>query len=242
MSPWREVTHVNRQRVSGAGKRLLTFMGSRLPARAVHAIRIAAGYVSVGKWVVERGYADAPRVAGRNRVFDAMLNVVGNDAVAYLEFGVFEGVSLRYWSARLTNPDSELHGFDSFEGLPESFDSAHPMGRFDRGGKPPHIEDTRVSFHVGWFEATVPGFAVPAGKRLVITLDADLYSSTKLVLDSLDRYIVEGTLIYFDELSRIDHEPAAFDDYVQRTGKRFTAVALESTLNTGAFICVGPRS
>jgi hypothetical protein len=46
----------------------------------------------------------------------------------------------------------------------------------------------------------VPGFVVPEGKRLVITLDADLYSATRLVLDSLDKYIVKGTLIYFDEL------------------------------------------
>jgi Macrocin-O-methyltransferase (TylF) len=234
--------HVNRHRVSRFGKRLLTLTGSRLPAKAVHAIRVAAGYVAVGNWVALRGYADAPRVASRNRVFDAMLNVVKNDAVAYLEFGVFEGASLKYWSARLTNPDSELHGFDSFQGLPETFDSAHPMGRFDRGGNPPHIDDARVSFHVGWFEATVPGFVVPEGKRLVITLDADLYSSTRLVLDSLDRYIVEGTLLYFDELSRIDQEAAAFDDFVRRTGKRFTAIALESTLNTGAFICMGPSS
>jgi len=171
-----------------------------------------------------------------------MLDVVGSDAVAYMEFGVFEGASLRYWSARLTNPESELHGFDSFEGLPETFDSAYPMGRFDRGGKPPHIDDPRVSFHVGWFETTVPGFVVPEGKRLVITLDADLYSSTRLVLDSLDKYIVEGTLVYFDELSRVDHEPAAFDDYIQRTGKGFNAVALESTFNTGAFVCVGTGS
>jgi hypothetical protein len=39
--------------------------------------------------------------------------------------------------------------------------------------------------------------------------------------------------------SRIDHEPAAFDDYAESAGKRFDAVALESTLNTGAFICTG---
>jgi Macrocin-O-methyltransferase (TylF) len=229
---------VNKQIVSKAAKRILTRSGSLLSTPAVHAIRVAAGYVSVGHWVKERGYSNAPRVASRNRVFDAMLHVIGNDPVAYLEFGVFEGASLKYWSARLTNQESELHGFDSFKGLPETFDSDHPMGLFDLGGEPPHIKDPRVSFHVGWFEATVPGFAVPGNKRLVITLDADLYSSTILVLDSLDRYIVEGTLIYFDELSRIEHEPAAFDDYIHRTGKRFSAVALESTLNTGAFVCV----
>jgi hypothetical protein len=233
-----EAIHMDK-RVSTAGKRLLSLAGSRLPGSAVSAIRVAAGYVAVGNWVAQRGYADAPRVPSRDRVFDAMLDVCGSDAAAYLEFGVWEGASLMYWSAKLTNPDSELHGFDSFEGLPETFDSTCPMGQFDRGGKPPDIEDSRVAFHVGWFEATVPGFVVPEGKRLVIMLDADLYSSTKLVLDSLDRYIVEGTLIYFDELSRFEHEPTAFDDYIQRTGKRFTALALESTLNKGAFMCHG---
>jgi hypothetical protein len=137
---------VNNHRITWSGKRLLTLTGSRLPAQAVHAIRVAVGYVSVGNWVAKRGYSDAPRVANRDRVFDAMLDVVEGKAVVYLEFGVFEGDSLRYWSARLTNPESELHGFDSFEGLPETFDSAYPMGRFDRGGKPPIIEDPRVSF------------------------------------------------------------------------------------------------
>lgn len=40
----------------------------------------------------------------------------------YLEFGVYKGESLRYWARELKHPDSKLHGFDSFEGLPKDFD------------------------------------------------------------------------------------------------------------------------
>lgn len=99
------------------------------------------------------------------------------------------------------------------------------------------IDDDRVQFHVGWFEDTLPPFVVPSGKRMVINLDADLYSATRLVLTLLDKHIQPGTVIYFDELSRVDHEPAAFDDYRRSTGKRFDALALDKSLNAGAFIC-----
>lgn len=223
--------------LSSLAKQVLARVGTLLPARTVHGMRVATGYVAVGSWVAGHGYAMAPRVAGRNQVFDAMLALVRDEPVAYLEFGVFDGISLRYWSTALTRPDAELHGFDSFLGLPESFDASMPLGYFDRGGTPPAIDDDRVTFHVGWFDATLPQFTVPSGKRLVIALDADLYSATRLVLDTLDPHIVVGTLVYFDDLSRIDHEPAAFDDYMSTSGKSFRPLAFEATLNTGAFIC-----
>lgn len=225
--------------LSRIARRTLARVGSRLPAGAVHGLRVATGYVAIGHWVQQHGYGNAPRVGSRNAVFDSMLALVADEPVAYLEFGVFEGASLRYWSQRLHHPDAELHGFDSFRGLPASFDAAHPMGLFDLDGQPPTVDDPRVSFHVGSFEDTIPEFEVPRDKRLVITLDADLYSSTALVLATLDPHIIEGTLIYFDDLSRIDHEPAAFDDYLTRSGKRFTPLAFEASFNTGSFICRG---
>ncbi|MBV8139332.1 MAG: hypothetical protein JO121_27440 [Deltaproteobacteria bacterium] len=52
------------------------------------------------------------------RLFDLIARQIQNKVVLYLEFGVFEGNSVRYWSKLLENPGSMLHGFDSFEGLP----------------------------------------------------------------------------------------------------------------------------
>jgi len=205
----------------------------------VHNLRVACGYVAAGRWVADRGFATSPLVSNRNEVFDSVLALVENEPVTYSEFGVYEGASLRYWSQGLHHPDSQLHGFDSFEGLPENFDSRYGKGHFDVQGKLPVISDDRVTLHIGWFEDVLPSFQLPDSRRLVIALDADLYSSTRFVLEHLSDSIVEGAIIYFDELSRIDHEPAAFDDFMASSGKRFRAIALESNFNTGAFVCLG---
>ena len=226
-----------RKNIAAKSKNALARFGAHLPAGAVNGLRVATGYVAVGRWVKDNGWEDAPRVGSRGRVFEAMMTEVGDAPVAYLEFGVWEGASLRRWVKGIPHPQAEFHGFDSFVGLPETFDANYVAGHFDKGGRTPDIEDERVRFHVGWFEDTLPDFVVPTGKRLVITLDADLYSATKFVLDTLDAHIGPGSLIYFDELSRVDHEPAAFDDYRNATGKRFEPIAFERNLNTGAFIC-----
>jgi hypothetical protein len=42
---------------------------------------------------------------------------------SYSEFGVFKGKSIKYWSQLNTHTDSLLHGFDTFSGLPESWDN-----------------------------------------------------------------------------------------------------------------------
>lgn len=226
-----------RTRAASAAKLTLTKLGGRSPGSLVRGVRIATGYLAVGEWVRRNNWSEAPRVPDRNAVFDAMIAQLEGDSVVYLEFGVHMGTSFKHWVERAKHPEAEFHGFDSFEGLPETFDAVYQAGHFDVGGKTPDIDDPRVHWHVGWFEDTLPTFTVPVGKRLAITLDADLYSATKLVLATLDEHIVPGTLIYFDELSRIDHEPAAFDDYRRTTGKKFEPVAFNNTLNHGAFVC-----
>ena len=45
---------------------------------------------------------------------------VQDQRVLYLEFGVFRGRTIRYWSRKLRHPETRLHGFDSFEGLPDA--------------------------------------------------------------------------------------------------------------------------
>ena len=217
-------------------KALLTAAGRRLSEPMVARVRTASGYLAVGRWVSSHGWDKAPRVASRNAVFDAMIGETVGEPIAYLEFGVYEGRSIRRWVEKVSHPQAEFHGFDSFEGLPETFDAAYPRGHFDVKGQTPNIDDARVHWHVGWFEETLPSFKPPTDKRLVVTLDADLYSATKFVLNHLNDHMKPGTLVYFDELSRVDHEPAAFDDFCSATGKTFEPLAFEKTLNTGAFI------
>ena len=217
----------------------LTRVGAALPVRVVQNLRISLDYMALGTWMKVHGFDTPDRFAHRFRVFDRIAEHVG-EPLLYLEFGVFQGKSIRYWSSILRQPDSRLYGFDSFEGLPETFDDRLGLsaGTFGTEGRIPEIDDTRVAFVKGWFAEILPRFEVPDHRALVIALDADLYSSTILVLRELDEHIVPGVVIYFDDFAHVDHEPRAFADYMAESGKEFQLLCTERSLNRPAFICV----
>jgi hypothetical protein len=68
-------------------------------------------------------------------------------------------------------------------------------------------------------------------------MDADIYSSTLYVLRHLRRYIVPGTFVYFDEMNHVEHEPRAFDDFVDETSLGFQSLSADKTLAFVAFEC-----
>lgn len=221
-------------------KWLLTKLGKRLSERRLHGLQMVLNYMKLGRWMAENGFEVGARSPTRRGVFAAVAERVRSGPVLYLEFGVFEGKSMRYWSEALEHPDALLHGFDSFEGLPENFDVGGPYvkGSFDVGGEVPVIDDSRVSFFKGWFEDVLPSYEVPEHDLLIVNIDADLYSSTTYVLNFLERHIRPGTFIYFDDLSRLDHEPRAFVEFMTRTGRRFRLVRADRSLNRAFFECV----
>jgi Methyltransferase domain len=111
-----------------------------------------------------------------------------------LEFGVATGRTIRHW-ARLW-PDETIHGFDSFEGLPETWLWNIRQGHFAQ--KLPRVPGN-VQLHQGWFEETLPGWLEHQGPVAFLHIDSDLYSSARYVLDALKHRIVPGTVIVFDE-------------------------------------------
>ena len=199
----------------------LTRVGARLSPTRIRQLNSLVNYLEVGRWLKANGFASEPRFADRWLMYDALAAPISAVRVLYLEFGVYEGYTLRRWARLLKNPESSLHGFDSFEGLPESWDETRPRGTFDVKGQIPQYDDPRVSLHQGWFEETLPHFAPPAHERLVIHIDADLYSSAKFVLDTLRDSIEPGTVIIFDEFCDRMHEMKAFDEFLRATGARF---------------------
>lgn len=221
-------------------KQGLAWTGSRVPKRRLLDTQMVINYMRLGRWLRDHGYKFPVVVANRERCWDHIAEAIGNEPVLYLEFGVYEGAATRYWSRLLNHPNSELHGFDSFEGLPETFEERQGIdrARFDVGGQIPMVDDPRVTFHKGWFEDTLPTFVVPEHSQLFLNLDADLYSSTMCILKHLDKWIVPGTLIYFDELSYVNHEALALDDYMQTTGKRFEGVVTEWSRNRAVLRCI----
>ena len=91
-----------------------------------------------------------------------------------------------------------MHGFDSFEGLPEAWHN-EPKGSYSTKGVIPSVQEN-VVLHNGWFEDSLPGFVekYQAPVRFINT-DCDIYSSTKTVLELLAKQITPGTVIVFDE-------------------------------------------
>ena len=111
-----------------------------------------------------------------------------------LEFGVASGRTIRHW-ARLW-PNDTIHGFDSFEGLPETWLWNIRKGHFAQ--KLPRVPDN-VHLHQGWFNQTLPAWLNHQGPVAFLHIDSDLYSSARYVLDTLTERIVPGTVIVFDE-------------------------------------------
>jgi hypothetical protein len=205
-------------------------------------LQALVNHMRIGRWMRDHGFQFDRALPDRWDVFDVMLQRVQDERVLYLEFGVFKGRTTRYWSARLRHPESVLHGFDSFEGLPEEW-AGHAKGHiFDAQGEIPVIDDPRVRFFKGWFNQVLPTYTVPPHDRLVLIMDADLHSSTTCVLQHLRPHIRPGTLIYFDEMNHPEHEPRAFDEFMRETGLKFKPIAADRTLTYAGFECVGERA
>ena len=143
-----------------------------------------------------------------------------------LEFGVGHGKSIRRLASKT---DQFIHGFDSFEGLPESW--AHlPKGAFNRSGHAPLAPD-HVKFHVGLFSQTLPAFLIKNEDPIkFLNIDCDLYSSTKTIFDLIESRIVAGTVIFFDEYLGFkdwrNHEFKAFQEAVKRNGWLYDYLAI----------------
>ena len=137
-----------------------------------------------------------------------------------MEFGVYRGKSLRAIAHRSAQ---EVHGFDSFEGLPQDWSFFQKKGRFSLHGQAPHFDEPNIRVHQGYFERTLPLFLAqhPEPARF-IHIDCDLYTSTRTVLELLRPRIVSGTVILFDEYLNYPgwqkHEYKAFQEFVAQAG------------------------
>ncbi|MGD1216044.1 MAG: TylF/MycF/NovP-related O-methyltransferase [Terriglobales bacterium] len=113
----------------------------------------------------------------------------------YCEFGVYRGETINFIASLVSG---EVHGFDSFEGLPEDWKQGHEKGTFALASLPEVQPNVRL--HKGWFEDTIPTFREQHPEPIAfLHLDADLYSSTRTVFELLGDGIVAGTVIAFDE-------------------------------------------
>ena len=216
----------------------------RLPVSSQPFEKLAC-WIRFSRWCITRGrsagkFRAFPDLTRKNReqLYEDVVQREGleNEIVDFIEFGVFRGESIRRWCQLLDHPETRLVGFDTFTGLPEQW-LANPAGTFSTDGKPPKIEDARCSFQVGLFQDTVPIFLrrFQRRKRLVLHLDADLYSSTRYALHSMGPLLQPGDLLFFDEFSSPADEFRAFEEFLQAFGFQHEVLG---AVNSFTHVCI----
>jgi hypothetical protein len=182
--------------------------------RAIRALRASVDYI-------DRHMEDAVGLDTQKELIEYALTqtqVAGH----YLEFGVFSGGTIRHIAKRLP-PGATIHGFDSFEGLPEAW-AGFNLGRraFSVAGRLPRVP-ANVVLHKGWFNATIPSWCgAVAGPIAFLHIDCDLYSSTVDIFNGLGERLQPGTVILFDEYFNYPgwerHEFKAWQEFVAARG------------------------
>ncbi len=166
---------------------------------------------------IEEKMISVPFYKGRQILFEVALSRVTVDGL-YLEFGCgWEAKSINFLAERI---DGTIHGFDSFEGLPEPWFGQLTQGSLSTHGQLPKVRKN-VQLHAGWFDQTLPEFIeTHDGQVAFMHIDCDLYSSAKTVLDLLDAKITRGTVIQFDEYFNYpgwkNHEFKAFQEFIDK--------------------------
>jgi hypothetical protein len=156
-----------------------------------------------------------------------------------LEFGVFSGKTINHLAGLTTQT---VHGFDSFEGLPEDWRPNFRKGYFRREDLP-EVRDN-VKLHVGWFDKTLPPFVIEhPGPVGFLHVDCDLYSSTKTIFHCLADRIVPGTVIVFDEYFNYvgwrNHEYKAFREFIAYAGLRYKYIGVVPAHQQAAVQIIG---
>jgi len=215
--------HFNAAKIVRFLKRKLTEIGFPLVTRFDRFIV----FLKFGPWFRSQG--KFPSFQTRKELYRYLNTQLGDAAIDFLEFGVYQGASLKEWTHLNQNAESRFFGFDSFQGLPEDWElltKTIRKGEYSTGGIPPDMEDTRTLFFKGNFQDTLLSFlsTYQSDKQKIVHLDADLYSSTLFVLTVLDRVLVPGSILIFDEFTSMD-EFRAFLDYTAAYRRKFHFLA-----------------
>jgi len=201
------------------------------PLRSSNALEFIVQFLKFGEYIRTSGVRSCPSFPDKYAMYEYIqTNIIGDEPIDYLEFGVCTGTSLRRWVDINRNERSRFFGFDTFEGLPEvwnQFTGSLRIGHFSTNGELPAIDDSRVEFIKGLFQDTLKGFIdrCPPVNRLLIHVDADLYSAALYVLSTLHPFMKTGSLVLFDEFASVNSEFRAFCDYSKSFYKRFAPVS-----------------
>lgn len=193
-----------------------------------------------------RNYEESSPQMLRNRdeLYANVNKILSPRPIAYLEFGVWKGASLHEWTRINTNSDSRFYGFDSFEGLPETWEHGfgHATGkeRFALGGEIPQFPDPRVKLVKGWFQHTLNEFLAETRllHPIIVHIDCDLHSSALFVLATLNPILEPADVIIFDEFTSPINEFLAWEEYQRAFLRKTRCIAMSDHWSQVAFTLV----
>ena len=150
--------------------------------------------------------------------WDFSLNKIKTKGLC-LEFGVFKGISINYFSNYL--PNRKWYGFDSFFGLQEDWKGGwFGQNHFSLNGVSPEV-NKNVKLIKGWFKETLPIFLKKNNDNIsFIHIDCDTYESTFDVFKFIKKEkLQKGCILLFDEylgyINWENNEFKAWQEYVK---------------------------
>lgn len=169
----------------------------------------------------------------------------------YLEFGVYEGTSLKgaasYWR-KIGSTSMSFYGFDSFQGMkPEEGDKHSFYTSFDfstdfKVVKKRFKNFPEVKLIPGFFQETLKKGARDRGikKAAIVMMDCDLYSSAKNSFNFIRPIIQKGTILILDDFynylgDKTKGVRAAFEEFAKSAGLKYE---LMSTYGIGGVVFI----
>ena len=123
----------------------------------------------------------------------------------YCEFGVRDLRSFNALREIISNKNKVIHGFDTFEGLPEPWELKKTYAKGILKAKCVPESTNTERFYKGLFSERIPDLLSAHSDDIAFChVDGDLYTSCNDVLYGLNERIVPGTVLVFDELTTFE--------------------------------------
>jgi hypothetical protein len=123
-------------------KALLTRIGRVTSTRLLHDLNSSLNYLAVGQWFARQNYRVERPTSDRFELFDQVAPAFSEKRVAYLEFGVWEGYTLRFLGKAPRRIRSRsCTGSTVLKDCPEPWtrgktgEHVHDAGRSSQGGR-----------------------------------------------------------------------------------------------------------
>ena len=184
---------------SNATLKLLYYWANifKIVGNLIYPIKSLIEIVEYQVWL-KKTFGDIKVFKSKKELLDLMLgNCKNSGQTTYYEFGVAFGETAAY-IVNNAGQDFDYHGFDTFEGLPKAWRRL-PKGAITNHGKIPELSGPNITFHKGLIQNTIEEVSFETKSKKCVLFDFDLYEPTLLTFKHLEKNLMPGDIVYFDE-------------------------------------------